>query len=88
MNTDNKENLLFQNFAPSTKKEWIEKATADLKGADFNKRLVWKNLNGIDIQPFYTSEDQKGFLPNTGLNAEHIINYRRIAVSTDSKANA
>ncbi len=87
MNTDNKENLLFQNFAPSTKKEWIEKATADLKGADFNKRLVWKNLNDIDIQPFYTSEDQKGFLPNTGLNAEHIINYRKIAVSNDSKAN-
>ena len=87
MNTDNKEKLLFQNFAPSTKEEWIEKATADLKGADFNKRLVWKNLNDIDIQPFYTNEDQKGFLPNTGLNAAHIINYRRIAVGDDSKAN-
>lgn len=87
MNIDNKESMLFQNFDPSTKKEWIEKATADLKGADFNKRLVWKNLNGIDIQPFYTSEDQQSFLSNTGHNAEHITNYRRIEVSDIANAN-
>jgi len=87
MSIDNKESMLFQNFNPSTKEEWIEKATADLKGADFNRRLVWKNLNGIDIQPFYTSEDQESFLSNTGHNAEHITNYRRIVVSDDVKAN-
>lgn len=87
MSIDNKESMLFQNFDPSTKKEWIEKATADLKGADFNKRLVWKNLNGIDIQPFYTKEDQQSFLSNTGHNAEHIVNYRRIVVDDMAKAN-
>jgi methylmalonyl-CoA mutase len=87
MSIDNKESMLFQNFDPSTKKEWIEKATADLKGADFNKRLVWKNLNGIDIQPFYTKEDQQSFLSNTGHNAENIVNYRRIVVDDMAKAN-
>lgn len=87
MSVDNKESMLFHNFDPSTKKEWIEKATADLKGADFNKRLVWKNLNGIDIQPFYTYEGQQSFLSNTGYNAEQIVNYRRIVVDDLAKAN-
>lgn len=87
MSINNKEKMLFQNFDPSTKKEWVEKATADLKGADFNKRLVWKNLNGIDIQPLYTKEDQQSYLSNTGHNAEHIINYRRIVASDTAEAN-
>lgn len=87
MSINNKEKMLFQNFDPSTKKEWVEKATNDLKGADFNKRLVWKNLNGIDIQPLYTKEDQQSYLSNTGHNAEHIINYRRIVASDTAEAN-
>lgn len=29
---------LFSEFAPNTMQEWIDKVTADLKGADFNKK--------------------------------------------------
>ncbi len=69
MNNDSKDKMLFQDFIAPTKKEWIEKVNTDLKGADFNKKLVWKNFNGIDLQPFYTREDQKEFLKNTGEKA-------------------
>ena len=87
MNNDSKEKMLFQDFIPPTKKDWIDKANTDLKGADFEKRLVWKNLNGIDLQPFYTKEDQKELLNNTGENSAQVINYRRITVEDTSKAN-
>jgi len=69
---------MFAEFGPASKKDWIEKATADLKGADFSKRLVWRNLNNIDIQPFYTFEDRRPTLVSTGSNSAKVINYRRI----------
>ena len=49
--------------------------------------MVWKNLNGIDLQPFYTKEDQKELLKNTGENSAQIVNYRRISVKDVVKAN-
>ena len=48
---------LFDQFPPVTKKEWMDKITADLKGADFNKKLVWKTNEGFDVLPFYRRED-------------------------------
>ena len=53
---ENKENL-FDQFPPVTTKEWMDKVHADLKGADFNKKLVWKTIAGIDVKPFYREED-------------------------------
>ena len=38
---DSKEKL-FSDFAPTTTEQWMDKVTADLKGADFEKKLVWK----------------------------------------------
>jgi len=48
---------LFEQFPPVTTKEWMDKITSDLKGADFNKRLVWKTGEGFDVMPFYRKED-------------------------------
>ena len=31
----------------------------DLKGADFQKRLVWRTNEGFNVQPFYRREDLK-----------------------------
>lgn len=87
MNKNIRDHGLFSDFIGPSKKEWIEKAKTDLKGADFNQRLVWKNINGIGLQPFYTREDQKELLNNTGQNAENIINYRRITVNDAVEAN-
>jgi methylmalonyl-CoA mutase len=82
--TGNKSGL-FGEFDPSSKTDWITKATADLKGADFSKRLVWKNLNDIEIYPFYTLEDRKQTLENTGSNSTGVINYRRIPRKAKNK---
>jgi methylmalonyl-CoA mutase len=35
----------------------MEKVTADLKGADFNKKLVWRTNEGFDVQPMYRLEN-------------------------------
>ncbi|MFT5616969.1 MAG: methylmalonyl-CoA mutase [Arenicella sp.] len=51
--TDN----FFSEFPTISKQEWIERATKDLKGADFNEKLVWKTEEGLEIMPFYTKED-------------------------------
>lgn len=54
---------LFEEFPPVTKQAWIEKAKADLKGADFDKKLVWNTYEGFAVQPFYTEEDLAAIQP-------------------------
>ena len=49
--------LLFQEFENVSAKQWKQKIQADLKGADYNEKLVTKTLHGIDIKPFYSSAD-------------------------------
>jgi methylmalonyl-CoA mutase len=48
---------LFDRFPPVTTKEWMDKIVTDLKGADFNKKLVWRTNEGFDVKPFYRMED-------------------------------
>ncbi|MCL1936910.1 MAG: methylmalonyl-CoA mutase small subunit [Candidatus Azobacteroides sp.] len=51
---------LFLEFPPITTEKWKEKIIADLKGADFEKKLVWKTNEGLNVQPFYRAEDIDG----------------------------
>jgi len=78
---------LFNEFGPVSKQEWIDKAIFDLKGADFDKKLEWKNLSGINIKPFYNTEDSQTILNNTGTNTASLVNYRKITVTSDSQGN-
>ena len=55
---NNKEKL-FSEFQAPTTEEWLAKIEVDLKGADFNKRLVWRTNEGFNVQPFYRREDLK-----------------------------
>lgn len=48
---------LKQSFPIPTYEEWHEAAEKLLKGADFQKRLVKKTYEGIDIQPMYFKSD-------------------------------
>ena len=48
----NKEKL-FSEFQAPTTQEWLDKIEVDLKGADFQKRLVWRTNEGFNVQPFY-----------------------------------
>ena len=55
-----KKEKLFDMFSPVTTEEWMAKITADLKGADFNRKLVWRTNEGFNVQPFYRREDLAG----------------------------
>ena len=50
---------LFEEFPPVAKEDWMNKIQADLKGMDFNRKLVWKTNEGFSVQPFYRLEDLK-----------------------------
>jgi len=52
-----KSKRLFEQFPPVSTEAWMEKITADLKGADFSKRLIWRTRDGLAVRPFYRQED-------------------------------
>ena len=57
---DNEKLNLLADFAPVSAQQWKDKIIADLKGADFDKKLVWRTPEGFNVQPFYRREDLKG----------------------------
>ena len=52
-----KYNKLFEEFPPVSSETWKEKVIVDLKGADFDRKLVWKTNEGFSVQPYYRQED-------------------------------
>lgn len=66
-----KRKKLFSDFAPVSKQEWLDKIQVDLKGADFNKRLVWRTNEGFLVQPFYQREDIKDLPTVNALPGEY-----------------
>ena len=52
-----KKEKLFDQFPPVPTQDWMDKLNADLKGADFSRRMVWKTSEGFDVKPFYRRED-------------------------------
>lgn len=48
---------LFTDFPPVSTKEWEEVIKKDLKGADYDKKLVWKTNEGFSVKPYYRAED-------------------------------
>jgi len=55
--TDKAVPLSFEEFPLPSKEAWRAEAEATLKGAPFEKKLVTKTYEGIDIQPIYNRED-------------------------------
>ena len=51
---------LLADFPAISTKTWKEKIVTDLKGADYEKKLVWRTPEGFNVQPFYRQEDLKG----------------------------
>ena len=54
---DNKKEKLFAQFPPVSTEQWEEVINADLKGADYQKKLVWKTAEGFSVRPYYRAED-------------------------------
>ncbi|MCD8179016.1 MAG: methylmalonyl-CoA mutase small subunit [Tannerellaceae bacterium] len=61
---------LFSEFPPVSTEEWMAKITADLKGAPFEKKLVWRTSEGFNVNPFYRAEDLEGLNTTTSLPGE------------------
>jgi methylmalonyl-CoA mutase len=57
----NQKEKLFTDFPVVSTEEWMAKIVADLKGADFEKKLVWKTNEGFKVNPFYRNENVDGF---------------------------
>ena len=59
-----KGNDLFKDFPVVSIEEWEEKIKQDLKGVDYEKKLVWKSPEDISVRPYYRSEhlEQLGYL--------------------------
>ena len=53
---DSKEKL-FSDFTAPTRQEWMDKIQVDLKGADYQKKMVWRTNEGFNMEPFYRKED-------------------------------
>lgn len=48
---------LFDEFPGTDTQAWESRITEDLKGADYEKRLVWKTNEGFSVRPYYRAED-------------------------------
>jgi methylmalonyl-CoA mutase len=48
---------LFADFAAATPADWRKAAEESLDGASFEKKLITRTYEGIDLRPIYTKED-------------------------------
>ncbi|MDR1985055.1 MAG: methylmalonyl-CoA mutase family protein [Prevotellaceae bacterium] len=56
---------LFTEFPEVATQFWEEVIIKDLKGADYEKKLVWRTMEGFNVRPYYRAENLK--------NLKHII---------------
>ena len=50
---------LFKDFPPVSTRQWEEQIQKDLKGADYEKKLVWRTSEGFAVRPYFREEDLK-----------------------------
>ncbi len=51
---------LFAEFPAVPTEKWEEVITADLKGADYERKLVWRTGEGFNLKPYYRAENLEG----------------------------
>lgn len=66
----NSKEKLFSDFPQITTQQWVDKIMVDLKGADYDKKLVWKTNEGFNVKPFYRQEDLEGLKTTQALPGE------------------
>ena len=62
---------LFDQFAPVSPEEWRAKAEVDLKGADYNKRMIWRTNEGFNVEPIYRGVDIENLKTTESLPGEY-----------------
>lgn len=53
------EEKLFTEFPPISTEQWEATINKDLKGADYEKKLVWRTDEGFSVRPYYRAENLK-----------------------------
>ncbi|PCE64826.1 methylmalonyl-CoA mutase subunit beta [Sediminicola luteus] len=80
---------LLSDFDAVSAKQWKQKIQVDLKGADYNDTLVYETLEGINIKPFYHSEDLAPLsLKGNGTPQNWAVTQQIDTLQGDDKANA
>lgn len=64
---------LFPEFKEVSAKQWKQKIQFDLKGADYNEKLVWQSLDGIDVKPFYHPDETADPIPVSSPQSWNVV---------------
>jgi len=51
---------LFSEFPPVSTEAWEAQINTDLKGKEYDKTLIWRTNEGINVRPYYRSENLNG----------------------------
>lgn len=54
---------LREEFPPASTSDWEALIHSDLKGAEYDKKLVWKTEEGVSVKPYYRAEDIAALKP-------------------------
>lgn len=57
---ETKREKLFAEFPEVSTEAWEEAITVDLKGADYERKLVWRTPEGFNLRPYYRAENLAG----------------------------
>jgi methylmalonyl-CoA mutase len=57
---------LGQDFPPVSTAAWEAVIQKDLKGTDYERKLVWRSDEGLAVRPYYRSENLAGLATQTG----------------------
>lgn len=51
---------LLEEFPPVSAAAWEAAIAQDLKGADYEKKLIWRTEEGLAVKPYYRAKDLRG----------------------------
>jgi methylmalonyl-CoA mutase len=71
---------LLEEFPPVSTADWEAAIARDLKGADYERRLIWRSDEGLAVKPYYRAEDLKDLACMDA--APGVFPYRRGARAT------
>ena len=80
-------NKLFQEFETISSKQWKQQIQFDLKGADYNEKLIWESPEGIKVKPFYHN-DEDNISNDINTNASEFKILQNIFVFDVEKSNS
>ena len=79
---------LFADFPPLPKEAWEERIKKDLKGRDYSRTLLWEIEEGMELRPYYRSQDLESSPPFPSFTKKEARICQTIYAKTPQAANA